>query len=96
MVYINRLYKLTSFAQQFGRSKKSSEVSDFIVIVRVQTISKRRRKKVLSKYCVKQVNKNAITKFLQMLKCRRQVIAKYFDSKIKKADCKSTDSILCN
>jgi hypothetical protein len=71
-------------------------VSDSIVVVRVKTTSGRCRKEVLSEYCVKQVDKKAITEFLQVKGCRRQVIAKHFDSKTKGVDCRSTDSILCD
>jgi superfamily II DNA helicase RecQ len=94
VVYINRPYGLTSFAQQSGRGGRGEEVSDSIVVVRVKTTSGRRRKEVLSKYCVKQVDKEAMTKFLQVKGCRHQVMAKHFDSETEGVDCRSTDSIL--
>jgi hypothetical protein len=96
VVHIDRPYGLTSFAQQSGRGGRGGEVSDSIVIVRVQTTSGRRRKEVLSEYCVEQVDEDAMTEFLQVSGCRRQVMAKYFDGEMEGADCRSTDSILCD
>jgi hypothetical protein len=69
-------------------------VSDSIVIVRVKTTSSRCRKEVLSKYYIKQVDKETITEFLQVKGYRHQVIAKHFDGKTEGVDCRSTDSIL--
>ena len=96
VVHIDRLYGLTSFAQQSSRGGKGREVNDSIVIVRVKTTSGRRRKEVLSEYCIEQVDEEVITEFLQVKGCRRQVIAKYFDSETEGVDYRNTDSILYN
>jgi superfamily II DNA helicase RecQ len=64
VVHINRLYGLTSFAQQSGRGGRGREVSDSIVVIRVKTTSGRRRKEVLSEYYVEHVNEEAMTEFL--------------------------------
>jgi hypothetical protein len=96
VVHIDRPYGLTSFAQQSGRGGRGGEVSDSIVIVRVKTTSGRRRKEILSEYCVEQIDEDAMTEFLQVKGCRRQVMAKYFDGETEGVDCRSTDSILCD
>ena len=71
-------------------------MSDSIVVVRVKTTSGRRRKEVLNEYCVEQVDEEAMTEFLQVKGCRRQVKAKYFDGETEGIDCRSRDSILCD
>lgn len=96
VVHIDRPYGLTSFAQQSGRGGRGGEVSDSIVVVRVKTTSGRRRKEVLSEYCVEHVDEEAMTEFLQVKGCRRQVMAKHFDGETEGVDCRSTDSILCD
>jgi hypothetical protein len=96
VVHVDRPYGLTSFAQQSGRGGRGGEVSDSIVVVRVKTTGGRRRKEILSEYCVEQVDEDAMTEFLQVEGCRRQVIAKYFDGEPEGVDCRSTDSILCD
>ena len=64
VIHIDRLYRLTSFAQQSGREGRGGEVSDSIIIIRVKTTSSRYRKEVLSEYYIKQVDKEAIMEFL--------------------------------
>jgi superfamily II DNA helicase RecQ len=94
VLHIDRPYGLTSFTQQSGRGGRGREVSDAIVVVRVKTTSGRRRKEILSEYCVKQVDEEAMTEFLQVKGCRRQIIAKYFNGETEGVDYRSTDSIL--
>jgi superfamily II DNA helicase RecQ len=96
VVHINQLYRLTSFAQQSGQGGRGGEVSDSIVVVRVKTTSGRRQKEVLSEYYVEQVNEEAMTEFLQVKGCRRQVIAKHFEGETEGVNYRSTDSVLCN
>lgn len=96
VIHIDRPYGLTSFAQQAGRGGRSGEVSDSIIIVRVKTTGGRRRKEILSDYCVEQVDEDAMTEFIQVKGCRRQVMAKHFDGHDQGADCKSTQSVFCD
>ena len=50
VVHIDRPYGLTSFAQQSGRGGRNGEISDSIVVTRVQNTQGRRRPEILSEY----------------------------------------------
>jgi len=96
VIHINRLYGLTSFAQQSGRGERGKEISNSIIIIQVKTTSGHYRKKVLSEYYIKQVDEEAMMEFLQVKGCRYQVIIKHFNSEIEGVNCRNTDSILYN
>lgn len=96
VVHIDRPYGLTSFAQQSGRGGRNGEISDSIVVTRVQNTQGRRRPEILSEYSTEQVDEDAMTEFLQSTGCRRQVLAWYFDGEESGSDCKSTDSVYCD
>ena len=70
VIHINRLYGLTSFAQQSGREERGRKVSDSIIIIRVKITSGHYRKEVLSEYYIEQVNEEVMTEFLQVKECR--------------------------
>ena len=98
MIHIDRPYGLTSFAQQSGRGGRGGEVSDSITIVRSQHTQGRNRKEVLSAYSVEEIDEEGMTEFIQTKRCRRIIMAKYFDQPEpgEMVDCHSTDSVLCD
>jgi superfamily II DNA helicase RecQ len=65
VVHVGRLYRLTSFVQQSGRGGRNREVSESIIITRVENSSGRRRSEIISAYSVEQVDEDAITEFIQ-------------------------------
>ena len=93
MVHVDRPYGLTSFVQQSGRGGRNGEVSDSMIITRVQNSSGRRRGGIMNEYSVEQIDEDAMTEFIQARTCRRQVLSRYFDGKVDGTDCKSTDSV---
>jgi superfamily II DNA or RNA helicase len=96
IVHVDRPYGLTSFVQQSGRGGRNGEVSDSIVIARVQNSSGRRRSGILSEYSVEQIDEDAMTEFIQARTCRRVVLSRYFDEESNGANCSSTDSVFCD
>jgi ATP-dependent DNA helicase RecQ len=96
VVHVDRPYGLTSFIQQSGRGGRSGEVSDSIIIARVQNSSGWRRREILSEYSVEQVDEEAMTAFMQASTCRRKVLSGYFDRESGVVDCISTDSVFCD
>ena len=78
VIYIDRLYRLTSFVQQSRRGGRNKEVSNSIIIVKVQNSHDwrgLRRKEILSAYLVKEVDKEAMTAFIKASTCRRKVLS---------------------
>jgi superfamily II DNA helicase RecQ len=96
VVHVDRPYGLTSFVQQSGRGGRNGEVSDSMIITRVQNSSGRRRGGIMNEYSVEQIDEDAMTEFIQARTCRRQVLSRYFDGKVDGTDCKSTDSVFCD
>jgi hypothetical protein len=96
IVHVDRLYRLTSFAQQSGRGGRNREVSDSVIITRVANSHRQKRSSIISEYSVEQVDEDAMTEFIQARTCRRQVLSRYFDQGIDRTDCYSTDSMFCN
>jgi superfamily II DNA or RNA helicase len=96
VVHVDWPYGLTSFAQQSGRGGRNGEVSDSIIIARVQHSSKHKRKEVTSGYSVESVDEEAMVGFMQSQTCRRRVLSYYLDGESGGADCKSTDSVFCD
>jgi superfamily II DNA helicase RecQ len=96
VLYVNRPYKITSFVQQFRREGRNEEVSDSVVFVGVKTTCAWQRAKVVSVYTVKQVDKDALTAYLQAWCCWRIVLAGYINGLSKAVDCEAIDGISCD
>jgi len=96
VVHVDRPYGLTSFVQQSGRGGRNGEVSESIIIVRVQQTSGWQRKEVLGAYSVEAVDEEAMTAFIQARTCRRKVLSQYMDVESGPSDCHSTDSVFCD
>ena len=96
VIHIDWPYGLTSFVQQSGRGGRNGEVSDSIIIARVQHSSKHKRKEVTSEYSVESVDEEAMVAFMQTKTCRRRVLSHYMDREDGEVDCKSTDSVFCD
>jgi len=72
VIHVDRLYGLTSFVQQSSRGGRNGEVSNSIIIVRVQNSYDwrgLRRKEVLSTYLVEEVDEEAMTAFIKASTC---------------------------
>ena len=95
VVHVDRPYGLTSFVQQSGRGGRSGEVSESIIVARVQNSGGWKRKEVLSAYSVEHIDEEAMTAYIQARTCRRQVLSGYFDHD-EPADCHRTDSVFCD
>jgi hypothetical protein len=96
VVHVGRPYGLTSFVQQSGRGGRNGEVSESVIITRVESSSGRKRSGIMSEYSVEQIDEDAITEFIQTKTCRRQVLARHMDGEEEGADCTSTDSVFCD
>jgi superfamily II DNA helicase RecQ len=96
VLHVNQPYRITSFVQQLGRRGQNGEVSDSVVFVGVKTTRAWRRPEVVSTYTVEQVDKDALTAYLQAWGCLRTAIAGYIDGLSEAADCKAIDSIPCD
>jgi hypothetical protein len=96
VVHIGRPYGLTSFVQQSGRGGRNGEVSESIIITRVENSSGRRRSEIMSEYSVEQIDEDAMTEFIQSTRCRRQVLSRYMDGEPDGGSCSQTDSIFCD
>lgn len=82
VIHVDRPYGLTSFVQQSGRGGRNGEVSDSIIIVRVQNSHDwrgLRRREVLSAYSVEEVDEEAMTAFIKASTCWRKVLSQYMD-----------------
>jgi superfamily II DNA helicase RecQ len=87
---------MTSFVQQSRREGRNKEISDSVVFVRVKTTRVWRRAEVVSAYTVEQVNKDALTAYLQARCCRRTVLASYIDGLSEAVDCEAINGISCD
>ena len=96
VIHVDWPYGLTSFVQQSGRGGRSGEVSDSIIIARVQHSSKHKQKEVTSGYSVESADEEAMVAFMQSQTCRRRVLGHYMDGESSGSDCKSTDSVFCD
>ena len=96
IVHVDWLYRLTRFVQQSRHRERNREVSDLVIITRVENSYRQKHYSIISKYSVKQIDKDAITEFIQAQTCRRQVLGQYFDQSIDIVDCHSTNNIFCN
>ncbi|KAK6591771.1 hypothetical protein H4I95_12059, partial [Botrytis cinerea] len=65
VVHVGRPYGLTSFVQQSGRGGRNGEVSESIIITRVEHSRGRRRREIMSEYSVEQIDEDAMTEFIQ-------------------------------
>ena len=57
VVHVGRPYGLTSFVQQSGRGGRNGEVSESVIITRVENSSGRRRSEIMSAYSVEQAGR---------------------------------------
>lgn len=64
VIYIDQPYRLTSFVQQSRRRGRNGEVSKSIVVTRVQHSCRWKRREIISKYLIEQVDEDAITAFI--------------------------------
>lgn len=96
VIHVGRPYGLTSFVQQSGRGGRNGEVSESVIITRVENSSGRRRPGITSEYSVEQVDEDAMTEFIQTRGCRRQVLSRYMDGQASGTSCSQTDSVLCD
>jgi superfamily II DNA helicase RecQ len=64
MVYIDRLYGLTSFVQQSGRGGHRGEISQSIIVIRVDSTYSYKRQGIMSTYSTEQINEDAMTEFV--------------------------------
>jgi len=95
VVHVGRPYGLTSFVQQSGRGGRSGEVSESMIITRVEHSSGQRRSEIMSEYSVEQVDEDAMTEFIQSKSCRRQVLGRYMDGSAGDS-CHESDSMFCD
>jgi superfamily II DNA helicase RecQ len=96
VVHIGRPYGLTNFVQQSGRGGRNGEVSESIIITRVENSSGRRRSEIMSEYSVEQIDEDAMTEFIQGKGCRRQVLSRHMDGDQDGSSCSQTDSVFCD
>lgn len=96
VIHVGRPYGLTSFVQQSGRGGRSGEVSESIIVTRVESSSGRRRSGIMSEYSVEQIDEDAMTEFIQGQGCRRQVLGQYMDGDPDGSSCSQTDSVFCD
>lgn len=64
IIYISWPYGLTSFVQQSRRRGRNGEVSELVIITRVESSSGWKRREIMSEYLVEQVDEDAITEFI--------------------------------
>jgi hypothetical protein len=96
VVHAGRPYGLTSFVQQSGRGGRSGEISNSVIIAAVDNTQP--RNKHMTECSVEAVDEDAMTAYIQGQECGRKVLHHYFDRSVEGvvgADCRSTDSILC-
>jgi superfamily II DNA helicase RecQ len=95
VIHVDWPYGLTSFVQQLGHGGRNGEVSDSIIIARVQHSSKHKWKEVTSEYSVESVDEEAIAAFMQSWTCRRRVLSHYLDRESSEGDY-NKDSVFCD
>ncbi len=64
VIHIDRPYGLTSFVQQSRRGGRNGEVSKSIIVTRVKHSRKWKRREIISKCLIEQVDEDAITAFI--------------------------------
>jgi superfamily II DNA helicase RecQ len=96
VVHVGRPYGLTSFVQQHGRGGRNGELSDSVIITRVENSSGRRRSEIMSEYSVEQIDEDAMTEFIQSRGCRREVLGRYMDGVVEGASCRQIDGVFCD
>lgn len=103
VIHVDRPYGLTSFVQQSGRGGRNGEVSESIIIVRVQNCHDwrgLRQREILSAYSVEEVDEEAMTAFIRASTCRRKVLSQYMDLESSEegsvVDCIGIDSVFCD
>ena len=96
VVHVGRPYGLTSFVQQSGRGGRNGEVSESVIITRVENSSGRRRSEIMSEYSVERIDEDAMTEFIQSKGCRRQVLGRHMDGERAEGSCSQTDSVYCD
>lgn len=79
IIHVDRPYGLTSFAQQSGRAGRSGEISNSVVITRVEGSFSSRSNALQSDFSVEQIDEEAMTEYIRTESCRRSVLAKHFD-----------------
>ena len=82
--------------QQSGRGGRNGEVSESVIITRVEGSSGRKRSGIMSEYSVEQIDEDAMTEFIKVKTCRRRVLGRHMDGEEEGADCSSTDSVYCD
>ena len=106
IIHLGRPYGLTSFMQQAGRGGRAGEISDSVVILPSSggggggsgssSQFPAPRQELINKYSVEAQDEVALTEYLESGGCRRAVLARHLDGRLKEADCLTTDSILCD
>lgn len=96
VIHVGRPYGLTSFVQQSGRGGRSGEVSESIIITRVEHSIGERRSEVMSEHSVEQADEDAMTEFIQSTGCRRRVLGRYMDGDTGGDGCHESDSVFCD
>lgn len=97
VIHVGRPYGLTSFVQQSGRGGRNGEVSESMIITRVEQSSGHRRSEVMSEYSVEQVDEDAMTEFIQSTECRRRVLGRHMDRGVGvESSCSISDSVYCD
>jgi superfamily II DNA helicase RecQ len=97
VVHIDRPYGLTSFVQQSGRGGRGGEISQSIIVIRVDSTSAYKRQGIMSAYSTEQIDEDAMTQFIQSRECRRVVLGRYFDGNEGAGqDCRSMDWAYCD
>ena len=82
VIHVDRPYGLTSYVQQSGRGGQNGEISESIIIVRVQSSHDwrgLRRREILSAYLVEEVDEEAMTAFIKASTYQRKVLSQYMD-----------------
>ena len=79
VIHVDRPYGLTSFAQQSGRAGRSGEISNSVVITRVESSFSSRSNALQSDFTVEKIDEEAMTEYIRTKSCRRSVLAKHFD-----------------
>lgn len=79
VIHVDRPYGLTSFAQQSGRAGRSGEVSNSVVITRLEGSFSSRANALQSDFTVEKIDEEALTEYIRTKGCRRSVLAKHFD-----------------
>jgi superfamily II DNA helicase RecQ len=97
VVHIDRPYGLTSFVQQSGRGGRGGEISQSIIVIRVDSTHSYKRQGIMSAYSTEQVDEDAMSEFVQSRECRRVVLGRYFDGDEGAGqDCRTMDWAYCD